>query len=56
MRLSPPRRVTFLLSVILVALGFLGMRVNVPVLSELSPFFVLAGYLVLACGNLLTGL
>jgi len=56
MRLSPPRRVTFLLSVILVALGFLGVRMNVPVLSDLSPFFVLAGYLLLAFGNLFAGL
>lgn len=56
MRLSPPKKVTFLLSVILVALGFLGLRVNMPVLSGFWPFFVLAGYLVLAFGCLFAGL
>jgi len=56
MRLSPPRRVTFLLSVILVALGVLGMRMNVPLISGFWPFFALAGYIVLAFGNLFTGL
>jgi len=56
MRLSPPRRITFLLSVILVALGVLGMRMDMPVLSQFWPFLVLAGYVVLAFGNLLTGL
>ena len=56
MRLSRPKKVTFLLSVVLVALGFLGVRIDLPMLSEFGWFFVLAGYLVLAFGNLFTGL
>ena len=56
MRLSPPKKVTFLLSVILVALGFLGVRMDLPVLSEFGWFSVLAGYLVLAFGCLFAGM
>jgi len=56
MRLSAPKRITYLLSVILVALGVLGMRVSMPVLSAFWPFFVLAGYILLALGNLFAGL
>jgi hypothetical protein len=56
MRLSPPKQITFWISVILAVLGFLGQRASLPVISEFSFWLVLAGFVVLAAGNLLSGL
>lgn len=56
MQFSPPTRVTFWASVILVVLGVLGKLVSLTLLSSLSFWLVLAGFVLLAAGNLLKGM
>jgi hypothetical protein len=55
MRLSPPKQITFYISVVLAALGVLGELVTISFLSDYSIWFVVVGYVVLALGNLLSG-
>jgi hypothetical protein len=56
MQLSPPTQVTFWASVILVVLGVLGKFVSLALISALSFWLVLAGFVLLAAGNLLKGM
>ena len=56
MKLSPPRQVTFWVSVVLAVLGLLGKFVSIPLVSALSFWFVLAGFVLLAAANMSTGL
>jgi hypothetical protein len=56
MKLTPPKNITFWISVILVVAGLLGY---LKVLAFLSPFafwLVLAGFVLLFLGNLVKGL
>jgi hypothetical protein len=55
MKLTPPKKSTFWISVVLAALGLVGALVTIPVLSSLAFWLVLVGYLVLAAGLLLKG-
>ncbi len=56
MNLSAPKQTTFLVAVVLAALGFLGYLITIPVLTDLAFWFVLIGFVVLAVGNLVEGL
>ena len=55
MKLTPPKNITFWVSVMLAILGFVGMVANVPILSAYPFWFVFVGYVVLALGLLLKG-
>ena len=56
MKLSPPKQITFWVSVVLAVLGLLGKFVSIPLVSALSFWFVLAGFVLLAAANMSTGL
>jgi hypothetical protein len=55
MKLTPPTKVTFWISVVLAVLGLLGRYASVPFVSDYYFYFVLVGYIVLALGNILKG-
>jgi hypothetical protein len=55
MKLTPPKNVTFWVSVLLAVLGFIGVIANVPVLSTYPFWFVFIGYIVLFLGLVLKG-
>lgn len=55
MRLTPPKKNVFYVSVALVVLGLLGRYLNIPFLSDYYFYFVLVGYIVLALGNTMKG-
>jgi hypothetical protein len=55
MKLSPPKNITFWVAVLLAVLGVLG-ALGVSVLGGFQFWLVLAGFVVLALGNLLKGL
>jgi hypothetical protein len=56
MKLTPPKNITFWISVVLAALGFLGTLVSIPFVSGLAFWFVLIGYVVLLLGLLVKGI
>jgi hypothetical protein len=55
MKLTPPTRLAFWISVVLVVLGFLGTMATIPFVSGAAFWFVLVGYLVLLLGLLIKG-
>lgn len=55
MKLTPPKKSTFWISVVLVALGLIGTFVTIPFVSGLAFWFVFVGYVVLLLGLLLKG-
>lgn len=55
MKLTPPSRLAFWISVILVGLGFLGVLTTIPFVSGSAFWFVLVGYIVLLLGLLVKG-
>ena len=56
MKLSPPKQITFWISVILAVLGVIASLVAVPVLSGFALWLVVIAFVVLAAGNLLEGI
>ena len=55
MRLTPPKQVVFWISLILAVLALLGTLVSIPTISAIAFWLALAGYVLLAAGNVLTG-
>jgi hypothetical protein len=55
MKITPPTKNVFWVSVVLAALGLLGQYVNIPFVSDYNFYFVLVGYIVLFLGNTLKG-
>lgn len=55
MKLTPPTKIVFWISVLLAVLGLVGRYMSVPFLSDYYFYFVLVGYIVLALGNILKG-
>ncbi len=55
MKLTPPTKNVFWISVVLAVLGLIGRYLNVPFLSDYYFYFVVVGYIVLALGNALKG-
>ncbi len=55
MRLSAPKKWVFWTSVALAAVGLVGSFVTIPFVSGIALWLVLAGYVLLAAGNLLKG-
>jgi hypothetical protein len=58
MKLTPPKVITFIIAVILVVLGLIGkLAPSTPILGANNSFwFVFAGFVLLALGNLFKGL
>ncbi len=54
-RLSAPTHIVFYISVVLFALALIGHFVAVPFVTMYQFWFAIAGYVVLAAGNLLKG-
>lgn len=48
MKFNPPTKITFWVTVILAALGFIGSFVSIPFVSGYAFWFVLVAYIVLA--------
>ena len=55
MRLTPPTKNVFWLSVILAALGLIAVFVSIPFVSANAFWFVLVGYVLLFLGNTMKG-
>ena len=56
MRLSAPKQIVFLISVILIVVGLVGVLVPaIPILSPFSFWFTFAGGVLLSLGVLLKG-
>jgi hypothetical protein len=55
MNLSAPTLVVFLISLVLAGLALAGLFVKIPYVSPNAIWFALAGYAVLAVGNLFKG-
>jgi hypothetical protein len=56
MKLSAPKEITFWIAVILAALGILAAQGVIPPLSSYAFWLVVAGFIVLALGNLVKGM
>ena len=55
MRLTPPTKNVFYISVVLAVLGLLGTFVTIPFVSAYAFWFVLVAYVVLFLGNTMKG-
>jgi hypothetical protein len=55
MKLTPPTKNVFWLSVVLAVLGLAGRYLSIPFVSDYAFYFVLVGYLVLFAGNTMKG-
>ena len=55
MKLTPPTKNVFWISVVLAVLGLVGRYLSVPFVSDYYFYFVLVGYIVLFLGNTLKG-
>jgi hypothetical protein len=53
MKLSAPKKIVFYVSLVLIIAGLLGFFITT--LADFQLWFVLAGYVLLALGNLLKG-
>jgi hypothetical protein len=53
MKLTPPKVITFWISVLLGVLGFLGMLVTIPVISTYAFWFLFAGFVLLVLALLI---
>ncbi len=56
MKLNAPKQVTFIVALVLAVLGFLGGLITIPVITGLSFWLLVVGFVLLALGNLLEGL
>jgi len=55
MKLTPPTKNVFWISVVLAVLGLLGRYVSVPIVSDYYFYFMLVAYVVLFLGNTMKG-
>ena len=55
MNLTPPKAITFLVSLVIVLLGILAAVIVIPGLTPIAIWVVVLGYVVLAAGVLLEG-
>jgi hypothetical protein len=56
MQLNPPKQITWVISVVLIALGILAELVDIPVVTGIQFWVVAAGGVLLALANYLKGL
>lgn len=55
MKLTPPKKITFWIAVVLAALGLLGAVATIPVLSPLAFWLLFVGFVLLVLGLLVKG-
>jgi hypothetical protein len=55
MRLNPPTKIVFYLSLAFAAVGLVSNFISLPVLSGIAFYLVLIGYILLFLGNTLKG-
>ena len=55
MRLTPPTKGVFYISLAFAAVGFIANFVSIPVLSGIAFYLVVIGYVILFLGNTLKG-
>lgn len=48
MNLSAPKQVTFIVAVVLAVLGLLGMIVSLGFITDMAPWIIMLGFVVLA--------
>jgi hypothetical protein len=56
MRLNAPKNITFWIAVILAAVGFIAYFIPIPILTTLSFWLLVVGFVLLALGNTVKGL
>ena len=56
MKLTPPKRITFWISVLLGVLGFIGQVASVPLLSPFAFWLLFVGFALLVLALLVKGL
>ncbi len=56
MKLTPPKKVTFIISVIIFVLGVVAALIKLPILSTINIWIVAIAFLLLAIGNVAKGL
>lgn len=56
MKLNPPTKIAFWISVVLAVLGVLGSLVTIPLVSGLAFWFVVLGYVVLLVSLFVKGM
>jgi hypothetical protein len=56
MKLTPPKVITFWISVVLAVIGFLGVIITIPFISTYAFWFLFAGFVLLVLGLLVKGL
>ena len=56
MRLTPPKKITWWISVILVVIGLIGFFVTIPVVSDYKFWFAAASAVLMILATALTGL
>ncbi|MCL4275139.1 MAG: hypothetical protein QY328_08215 [Anaerolineales bacterium] len=56
MKLNPPTKIAFYISVALFVLGLLGLFVTIPFVSAYATWFVVVGYLVLLISLFVKGM
>ena len=56
MKLTPPKVVTFWISVLIVVLGAAATVINIPFVSANALLVVIIGFVLLALGNMVKGL
>jgi hypothetical protein len=56
MKLNPPKKITFWISVLLGVLGFLGAITSIPLVSAYAFWFLFVGFVLLVLSLLVKGL
>jgi hypothetical protein len=56
MKLSEPKVITFIIAVVLGLLAILGAVITIPIISGIAFWLLVVAFILLALGNLLTGL
>lgn len=56
MKLTPPKNITFWISLLLGVLGFLGKIIAIPIISTYAFWFLFAGFVLLVLALLIKGL
>jgi hypothetical protein len=55
MKLTPPKKLTFWISVVLAVIGLVGAIISIPFLSTYAFWFLFVGYVLLVLGLLAKG-
>jgi len=55
MRLTPPKNLVFIISLILVIISLVAHAINIPILSDIHYWIMLVGYVLLGLGVAIKG-